>query len=61
MTEQMLAVRQQPAQFSGVSYVIFMFFNLEYDHECIRRAIEHAITKAHSTSSHHPSATILSR
>jgi DNA integrity scanning protein DisA with diadenylate cyclase activity len=33
--------------------------NPECDHECIRRAIEHAITSAHSTASHTPSGTIL--
>jgi hypothetical protein len=33
--------------------------NPEYDHECMRRAMEHAVTSAHSTSSRTPSATIL--
>jgi hypothetical protein len=33
--------------------------NLEYDHKCMRRAIERAITSAHSTASHTPIATIL--
>ena len=33
--------------------------NPEYDHECMRRAMENAITSAHLTASHTPSATIL--
>jgi hypothetical protein len=33
--------------------------NPEYDHKCMRIAMEHAITNAHSTASHTPSATIL--
>jgi hypothetical protein len=34
--------------------------NPEYEHyECMRRAMEHAITSAHSTATHSPSATIL--
>jgi hypothetical protein len=33
--------------------------NPEYDHDCMRRAMEHTITSAHLTASHTPSATIL--
>jgi hypothetical protein len=33
--------------------------NPEYDQECMRRAMEHAITSAHCTASHSPIATIL--
>jgi hypothetical protein len=33
--------------------------NPEYDHECMRRVMEHAITNAHLTASHTPCATIL--
>jgi hypothetical protein len=33
--------------------------NPEYDHEYMRCAMEHAITRAHATASHSPSASIL--
>jgi hypothetical protein len=33
--------------------------NPEYDHDCMRRAMEHAITSALSTASHSPNVTIL--
>jgi hypothetical protein len=33
--------------------------NPEYDHECMRRAMEHANTSAHYTASRSPSATII--